>query len=167
MDLSQQQRLFSEAYVKAVAATAGYSTYVPSVDDDSVDIGIAARGPYGTRRAPHLELQLKTYLVDDLPSGTDWSYPELKLKNYNDLRHTDFAVPRILVVVRMPKDTLNWLGHTVSSLALKHCGYWASLYGDPDTSNKKKITVHMPLSQMFSVDQLTGMMERIGKGGLP
>src|SRR5581483_7510794 len=59
MDLSQKKQEFSNAYVKAVAAVCGYATHQPSVDDDSVDLGIAARGGGGTVRSPKLDLQLK------------------------------------------------------------------------------------------------------------
>ncbi len=167
MDLSQQQRLFSEAYVKAVAATAGYCTYQPSVDDDSVDLGIAARGPCKTVRSPRVELQIKSLLVADGPASDDWSFYELKLKNYNDLRHTDFLVPRILVVVRVPRDVQDWLQQTPATLMLRHCGYWVSLRGKPDSPNTTKVAVHMRAAQLFSVPQLRDMMGRIGQGDLP
>jgi hypothetical protein len=64
MDLSSQKEKFSDAYVLAIAATAGYGTYKPSPDEDSVDFGIAARttslaNGVVTMRSPRLELQLK------------------------------------------------------------------------------------------------------------
>ena len=58
MDLNQQKEQFSRAYVQAVAAAAGFATYIPDVDDDSIDMGIAAGGKE-SRRRPRLELQLK------------------------------------------------------------------------------------------------------------
>ena len=59
MDLAQQKQEFSKAYVKAIAAAAGYATQEPTVDDDSVDLGVVARGGGGTVRSPRLDLQLK------------------------------------------------------------------------------------------------------------
>lgn len=43
------------AYIKALAARAGFSTAVPEPDRDSVDVRIMAGGP----RRPALDLQLK------------------------------------------------------------------------------------------------------------
>ena len=68
----------SLAYVKAVAARAGFSTAVPEPDRDSVDLRIMAGGP----RRPALDLQLK--------ARTDLAEPQagfrrirLSIKNYN------------------------------------------------------------------------------------
>lgn len=191
MDTAQQQMLFSKAYVAAVAAVAGYRTYEPQPDDDSIDLGIAARGPFGTKRSPRVELQLKSLLVDDeespapvkllrprftatkLDTSTSedtpedaWSYP-LKAKNYEDLRHEDYQVPRILVVVRLPKQLDQWLKHTEGELALRRCGYWVSLRGKKESDNATKVTVKLPKTQIFSVEQLAAMMDRIGRSEWP
>ena len=56
MHLDQQKEQFSKAFVHAVATIAGYGTYQPAVDDDSIDLGIAARGGLHTTRRPRLEL---------------------------------------------------------------------------------------------------------------
>jgi len=47
MTLDGRKEAFSRAYVEAVAAVAGYGAYRPTVDDDSVDLDIAARGGGG------------------------------------------------------------------------------------------------------------------------
>lgn len=47
MELNQQKELFSEAYVRAVAAVGGFSVSQPEVDDDSIDLKIVARGGEG------------------------------------------------------------------------------------------------------------------------
>jgi hypothetical protein len=98
MQLSYRQEAFSLAYVRAVAATAGFRVQDGTQpDDDSVDLTIAARGPGGTTRSPKIDVQLKCKL--GAPAGEPtWPY-DLSLKNYEDLRHTDFQVPRVLVVV--------------------------------------------------------------------
>ena len=87
MDLNAQKEQFNRAYVQAVAAVAGYAWYVPSVDDDSVDFGIAEKGGRGTVRSPRLEFQLKCHAAET--PATDQLSFQLKLKNYDDLRPTD------------------------------------------------------------------------------
>lgn len=42
MDINQQKEQFSSTFVRVVASVAGYALYMPEVDEDSVDWGIAA-----------------------------------------------------------------------------------------------------------------------------
>ena len=165
MDENRQKEQFSDAYLRAVTATAGYNVYKPEVDDDSVDWGIGAHGGGGTTRSPKVELQLKSTSRDVLKDD-HVAFP-LTLKNYDDLRHTDYQVPRILVVVLVPKDAGAWIVQSEDCLALYHCGYWLSLYGRAEVTNSENVTVHLSRTNIFSVDGLTGIMDRIAKGGLP
>lgn len=161
MHLNQKKELFSRAYVHAVTATAGYSTYVPSVDDDSIDLGIAQAGGAGTLKSPRLELQLKCTAGDD-GQGDVLVFP-LRRKNYDDLR-ADVLVPRILLVVTVPGDDTNdWLQHTAEQMVLKHCGFWVSLLGLPPTNSLTNVTVHLPRVNVFSPTELRRMMERVAE----
>jgi Domain of unknown function (DUF4365) len=51
-------------------------------------------------------------------------------------------------------------------MLLRHCSYWYSLHGRPDVA-EQSVTVVIPRNQQFNPDALTGIMERIGNGGLP
>jgi len=165
MDEDMRKEQFSNAYLRAIAAAAGYNVYKPEVDDDSVDWGIGARGGGGTVRSPRVELQLKC-TSSDVQREDHLAYP-LKLKNYEDLRLEDYLVSRILVVVLVPELISDWLTQTEDAIALRRCGYWVSLRGQPATANTGKVTVHMPRTQILSVDQLSAMMHRLAHGGLP
>jgi len=117
-----------EVYVLAVAATAGYGTYKPSPDDDSVDFGIAARttalaNGVVTMRSPRLELQLKCTAAST-PLGDSLSFA-LKLKNYEELRADNFVIPRILVIVLVPDVAADWLAHSESELCMRLLGITA------------------------------------------
>lgn len=113
MDINQQKEQFSNTYVRAVASVAGYSLYKSDVDDDSIDLGIAAKGGTGPILSPRLELQLKCS-SRDIIDESHVRYP-LKLKNYNDLR-INALVPRILVVVVVPEDITDWLQQSEEEL---------------------------------------------------
>jgi hypothetical protein len=165
MDIAQQKQEFSRAYVKAVAAASGYATFELSVDDDSVDLGIANRGGNGTTRSPRLELQLKC-TDQDIVGDHTVDFP-LKLKNYNDLRPTNVMVPRILVVVTVPRNVNEWTVHAETELLLRHCGYWYSLRGMPSVENVANVTVNIPRAQLFNVDGLQKIMNRISNEELP
>ena len=165
MDPNQQKEQFSNAYVRAVAATAGYTLYKPEVDDDSVDWGIAATAGKGTTRSPKIELQLKCTSRDLWDDG-NLKYP-LKVKNYNELRPENYQVPRILVVVLVPNQVAEWLSHSEESLVMYKCGYWVSIRGWDETSNKDTVTVPIPRKRQFTVENLKDIMVRVGDGGVP
>jgi hypothetical protein len=165
MHISHQQEEFSRAYVYAVAAAAGFK-YSPaaSPDDDSIDVGVSARGLRGTSRSPKLDIQCKCIL--GAVAGDPIAYA-LKQKNYDDLRHDDYLVPRILVVLFVPEDLATWTTHTEQELTMRHCAYWLSLRGLPATANENTTTIRLPRRNQFSVHGLTVIMDRIGQGDLP
>ena len=164
MDINQQKEQFSNAYIQAVASVAGYSLYRPDVDDDSVDLGIAARGGTGPILSPRLELQLKCTSREILDSASV-KYP-LNLKNYNDLR-INTLVPRILVVVLVPDNLNEWLQQSEQELCIRYCGYWVSLRGQTATRNTTAVTVELPRSDRFTVEAIRGIIGRISLGGVP
>lgn len=165
MDINQQKEQFSNVYLQAVTTVAGYSVYKPSVDDDSVDWGVAAKGATGPIRAPRLELQLKS-TSSDIQDDKSIRY-RLKLKNYDDLRMDDFAIPRILVVVLIPKTPEDWLTQSETKLCIRGCGYWISLRGMPETPNTNSVNVTIPKTNQFTVAALQSIMERISQGVQP
>ena len=86
-----QKEGLSVAYVKALAARAGFSTAVPEPDRDSVDVRIMAGGP----RRPALDLQLKA--TTDLADGQDGFRPfRLRIKELqrSSRRDADTALAR-------------------------------------------------------------------------
>ncbi|WP_010582814.1 DUF4365 domain-containing protein [Schlesneria paludicola] len=165
MDINARKEQFSQAYVQAVAAVAGYCYSKPEVDDDSVDLTLAQKGGGGTVRSPKLDLQLKCHAAES-PVDDHFSFP-LKKKNYDDLRPNSFQVPRILVVVLVPSLEQEWLEHEESQLSIRRSGYWVSIRGFPDSPNADSVTVHIPRSQPFHPEGLRAIMNRIGAGELP
>ena len=165
LDLSQQKEQFSKAYVRAVVAAAGYTVSVPEVDEDSVDFTIHSRGITGPRRSPQLDLQLKCTAA---PRAKDPVPFELDRKNYIDLQGDDFTVPRLLIVVFVPTDLEVWLDHSEERLVLSHCGYWLSLRTAASLqAEQKSITVHLPRTQQFCVEQLRSILNNVSAGVMP
>lgn len=126
-------------------------------------MGLAARSVTGKVQAPRLELQLKCTSTDIL-DGRRARFP-LPIKNYNDLRISSL-VPRILVVVLVPKSLDDWLRHSETEMCLRRCGYWVSLREQPETQNLTAVTVELPRSNQFTVESITSVMNRISQGGL-
>src|ERR1700733_13256391 len=112
MSRNMQQEHLGYVFVRAVAYAAGFSCYRPEVDDDSIDLGVAKRGAGGTVRSPRLDMQIKCTGEGVFEKAT-LGY-QLPLKNYDDLRHTDYQTPRILVVAFVPGTgaASDWLKQT-------------------------------------------------------
>ena len=157
IDLNDRKALLSLAYIAAVAARAGYQIVEPRLDKDSVD-GILM-GDEGRR--PRVEFQAKATARGILKTA-HLAYP-LPLKNYDDLR-ADTIVPRLLIVVVLPRQEANWLRHSERELRLRRCGYWLSLAGMSDVANTTSVTVNLPRSQVFEAEQLAALMTRTGQG---
>jgi hypothetical protein len=162
MQVNLQKEEFSLAYIRAVATVAGYHTSRLDFDQDSVDLLIASVGSRGTSRSPRLEIQAKC-TSQNLASDETIAFP-LPIKNYDDLR-SDVLVPRILIIVTVPDDIGDWIDQSEQQLIIRHCGYWVSLKGRPDTDNTECITVQVPRSQIFSPNALRSIMSAVSNGG--
>lgn len=154
MDLNMKKELFSKAYFLAVASVAGFKSSKPEFDD-GIDYSVKADMD-GYSMEPSIEVQLKCTAH---PSISDRVIRyELPVKNYRDLNKPKHCL-RYLVLVVVPEDSADWLLQTPEQLALKHCGYWVSLLGQPDTGNTETVTVSVPLDQVLSVEALSMLME--------
>lgn len=162
MDDSNRKGEFGVAYVSAIAAAAGYMTYRPTPDLDSVDLGIASEADE-IEGAPRIELQIKAYSFD-LKDGSEFSYP-LKQKNYDDLRRRVIN-PRYLVVVTMPPAGEPWLEQGPEKLILFRCAYYLSLKGHPATTNENTTSVKLLRKQPFTIEALHKLMQEARAQGL-
>lgn len=165
MDLAQQKEKFSDAYLHAIAAVAGYGLAKPNPDTDSVDWILSARGVGDTTRRPRLEVQLKCS-AQELLRETHLHFP-LEIKNYNDLRHPDPFTPCMLVVVAVPENVYEWTAQSETEMSMRRCGYWMSLRGAPDTTNTATVTVRLPRTQILTPESLRTIVRRINNGGVP
>ena len=155
MTAEQQKEQFSIAYVRAIAAAARVNIYRVEVDEDSIDIGFSIKSVAGQPQSPKLDAQLKcvTKLTGNAKA---FRYP-LKLKNYDELVGKHY-IPRILIVVLVPKSPKDWIDQSTDRLALMRCGYWVSLRDLPESTNSSKITIDLPRKQLFSVDALKKLL---------
>lgn len=156
MELNAQKEDFSFAYVRAVAAAAGYSVAERPGGQDYESVDVQFRSLKG--RHVLLEAQLKC-TAGALGSEPHIPFP-LPIKNYKDLRAATF-VPRVLIVVSVPNDPSKWLAHSEAELVLRHCGYFLDLRNAADSSNAKSVTVHIPRVNVFSPPALTDLMAKI------
>lgn len=153
----------SYAYLHAVATRGGFAcSYTHRhLDDVGVDAQIHEDGRLLATDSIHssftLHVQLKATRVTPPEQNGRFSF-NLKIGQYNRLRETRLAAPRILVVLYLPPDPSEWLHHSEESLIAKRCAYWVSLRGAPGSRNDVTQTVYIPRNQVLSVDALTAIM---------
>jgi hypothetical protein len=166
MDRNAHKEEFSYAYIHAIAAAAGFSCENATrlKDLEGIDITISALGIYGTRRCPRIDLQVKCTSRTDIVHSDCIKYP-LEVPAYNNLRFDDPVIPCFLVVVLVPECLDEWLIHSEKEVLLRHCGYWESLAGLPETNNTHNITVKVPRTNLLTPESLKGHMNRLGLGG--
>jgi len=162
MYITAQKEAFSNAYLRAVTAVAGYPLSKPDPDDDSIDWTIYGSPP----RRPRLDVQLKCTAAE-LELFSDSIPVRLKLKNYDDLRGLELMSPRLLVAMVVPTDVGDWIVQDSEQLLMRKCAYWHSLKGNPDLEDQETVTVHVPAKQLLTVDALHAIMERVASGGDP
>jgi len=163
MTENEQKQQLSVAYVHAVAARAGYACQATIVDDDSVDVTIAAKGRVHSQsvlHSPRLEVQLKASSQSILRKN-DVAF-SLPVKNYEELR-CETMIPRLLVVFLLPDEERAWLEQSEEQMITRRCAYWRSLLGLPDTKNKTNVTVHLPRTNCLTVESLRTLMETVSR----
>lgn len=167
MHITQQMEEFNIAYIQAMIATCGFNYSAPKVDNHSVDIEAHTLFPYDPKQPqatvdPRVCFQLKA------TSGLKFKNSEatfrLKKKNYDDLRRTGYQFPRYLLVLDLPASPTQWLCHKKKFMSLKRHCYWLSLANFPEKENKNNVTVHIPITQRFTIDTLTMMLEKARTG---
>lgn len=153
----------SIAYVHALAVKGDFEFEMPRIDNDSVDVYICANGKSlcedYTLSSPKIDIQLKATTNWKINSDGQIAF-DLKIKNYDDLRNK-CLVPKILVLLCLPKNKDEWVIHSEDELALRKCAYWISLLNMPPTENDT--TVRVFLNKIFSHDILKELLTKIAK----
>jgi hypothetical protein len=161
MTRAHRQEALCRAYVRAIAAQAGWICSEPE-QDYGIDLCLRAVRVRGHRHADasgQFDVQLKSTTRATV-TDTEVLY-DLEVKNYEDLREPGENCPRILVVLVMPEDETQWLSQTVEELVLRHCAYWISLEGHPTTRATATIRIAIPRNNVFSVEAVDGILTRL------
>jgi hypothetical protein len=123
LDSNSRQGWYGEACVHVIAAAAGLVVSRPYPDYDGIDWNVAHPGPRGTKRAPKLDLQVKSCASPaDNEGGESWSY-RLKLAHFNQLAGRGFDVPRYLAFVITPDDADKYVTVTSEAITLAKTVY--------------------------------------------
>lgn len=161
----------SYAYLHAVASQAGMSCRDGNrhEDNNGIDAQLTAWLPYVdalTLTEVDIKVQLKATIADPGDDGHHYQYRLRGVQRYNDLRCESLSIPRILVVLFLPADAVDWLEHAPEQLALRRCAYWQSLRGAPGITADSTV-VKLPKTQPFSPDGLTQLATRLSRRDFP
>lgn len=160
MTKEDRQEALSLAYVHAVAAMCGL-THSSRSKDYGIDVTLH-EVQEGKQRyfesGMSLDIQMKsTASVTETRTTIDFDMP---VRGYDLLRlETDQA--RILAVLVLSSDEMQWLRQTRTKLEIRKCVYWISLRGRLAVSNRSSIRISIPKSRLFTVDALREIMDRI------
>lgn len=162
----------SYAYLHAVASLTGMGCKLGSRHDDNrgidatVTAWLAPSDPTALTEVS-FNVQLKATVAAPADDGTHLSYFLKEVGRYNDLRAETIAVPRILVVLFLPRDQPEWLVHSVDELIVRRCAYWVSLRGAPNVTTTSGTTVKLPKTQPLSPDGILALAESLSRGTRP
>ncbi|MGO8117030.1 DUF4365 domain-containing protein [Rhizobium leguminosarum] len=162
----------SYAYLHAVASAAGMACEICGRHEDNAgaDARIVAWAPFkdgGYRTEVELKIQLKATVKTPTMIGDQFSYAFKGIRRYDDLRAESLTIPRILVVLFLPSDTKEWIGHSEEALLLRRCAYWVSLRGAKASTNDTTQTIYIPPSQKFDVEGLGELMASLSRDVIP
>lgn len=159
---SARQEAFAASYIRAVIAIAGCSVARPETDDDKIDFIATSRVRGSAFNKPKIDIQSKCK-IGDLPVGDPLSY-QLDIETYDNLRDPQVTNPRILVVVFAPHHIDEWTVQKEEQLAMRHCGFWTSLSGEPEVTGQASKAVHLPRANIFTPHALQAMMVNASNG---
>ena len=152
----------SVAYLHTIASNLGLELERSVIDNDSVDITISANGkklvPESILSSPIIGIQLKATSNWELNSNNQIKF-QLTAKNYADLRMNS-VVPKILVVLCLPKEKDSWVKFSIEEIILRKCAYWNNFRGLEHDDQKSKVVY---LDQVFTPDTLFDILVKISK----
>ena len=155
---TDRQEALSRAYVATIAAGAGYSLATQDFDRDGVDVQVRAGGVM----LPSLDIQLKATTRLDRSKEEQLRYP-LRRHNY-DLLRQQTLVPRILVVLALPREERLWISTSIEELIIRHCANWADNKNYPETETEYSVTITLEKQNQFDIENLKDLMKRASKG---
>jgi hypothetical protein len=158
LTIQDREEALSRVYARAVAAGAGYATADCDFDRDGVDLRIHAGGAM----RPAIDLQLKATVNLGVTTNGDYRYP-LRLRNY-DLLREETQVPRLLLVLELPRDEAEWITIDAEQLVLRRRAYWLSLTGYGESPNQSSVTVRIPGVNVLDVNCLRALMDQSRRG---
>lgn len=164
MHESECKQQLSFAYIQAIATAARCSFEKRGVDYQGVDGTVHQTAPHDLLDTVAVDVQMKATSQDILRD--DHLAFSLEKKYHEQLRSTRRQNPVILVVMIVPRNLEDWLTQSEDAINVAHAAYWMSIRNAPEIDTDST-TLHVPRKNLFGVDQLLGILARVGRGEQP
>lgn len=152
-----------EAYVTAVAATAGCSVEIVRRDMHGFDLIILRDSRSGGDEAS-LWVQLKS-TTTVLGADQQWfSFKFRQRDSFDRLAKLRSAPKAILVVMITSPVQADWTWGDHDHLRVRHCSYWINLEGQSAAPGVQSPTVRLSTANIFDAPALSWMMDKLERG---
>ncbi|HHW7450535.1 DUF4365 domain-containing protein [Pasteurella multocida] len=159
---------YQKAYVKMLAARCRMMiTEGSQPDRESIDMSISLNKynpTLGYSESGEIKLQLKTDFQHNLSADKKSLKYSLPIKNYRDLIGSRRAAPRYLFVMPLPIQEHLWVHEMNNGAFISGVCYWVNLTHYPPTTNKTKVTIDIPLTQIVTLEVLKKMLYKAIEG---
>jgi hypothetical protein len=134
------------------------------VDIERVDYTVRQVAQHLKYTSAQVDVQMKCTSQDVLKDdGVHWS---LSADHYDRLRDTATYNHKILVVLVVPDNIHDWIREEPEYMLMRGKAHWLCLEGSAAVTTAST-TVVLPSANVFNVEQLLGILQRVGDGGKP
>lgn len=157
------QEHFSVSYTRMIAYAVGCSIKTHETDYEGVDITLVSSTEYHGYYGPQFELQLKCTYQESLLKDDSMAW-KMKAKPFRKLTRTKRFIPAYLGVLLIPREPEPWLHTNEYGLYTRSRMFWESADNlRHDGPIGEHHTVHLPRQNLFTGEQLLGIMKSIGE----
>lgn len=161
MDENSQKEEFNYGYIHTLASACGYIVHRSErqLDNRGIDLEIIG-SELEDADAPRIAIQTKCTTMKYFIERPECFKYDLKVENYNKLIKKSID-PTFLIVLVVPEEIKNWVYIDTSTreTLLKHCAYWVSLQGKPQTINTRTERIDIPKEQVLTEKVLKAIMQ--------
>jgi hypothetical protein len=165
LPMTAREEQISLAFARMVTYAAGCAVKTHDTDYEGVDLTITSSVEYKRILGPQFDLQLKATIQHDRLAAEHLAWP-MKVKPYRKLvRGNDGKrhIPAYLGVLLLPRDATKWIVVDENRLMTESRMFWQAASAFPGETTARMIqTVHLPRSNVFTVEQLLQIMKAIG-----
>ena len=161
------EEALSRAYVHAVTGRAGVNI-ATDLKDYGTDGTFREVVPFKGVLIPSgcsLDFQLKASI--DCTLEKDHVVYDMKADAFQKLVHRRIngSTPQILILLALPQDAEQWLGHSEEALLIRKCCYWY-LVDKEYTDNTSTVRIRIPRNQQFTTESLVELLTKAQLGEL-
>lgn len=161
----------SYAYLHAIAGKAGLSCKAGDRHDDGagVDAELNYRGQTTHAYLKHIQLniQLKATIKPVGTHASHFTYFIQGKERYEKLRTNDSHIYKLLVVLFLPNNPVDWISCSADELILKKSAYWVNLYGADACTNASGETIYIPKKNLLTPDELLRLVDQAANKTIP